>query len=118
MSTLHLAELLAVDEWWKMPFNSLLHDPRLYWTHPVYPPTYDDTSHAGPLPAGDPLLHGNDDRRVCVFMAEYQYCNVWGYPAARATHDDPIALVTSEGGWAVQADSLSEYLAASTWSRT
>ncbi|MEU7908576.1 hypothetical protein [Actinoplanes sp. NPDC049118] len=99
----------ALDEWWRLPYNSFLYQPRLYWVHPVYPPKFEATSHAGPIPADDPLLHGTDDRRVCVFMAEYQYCNVWGYPAAQAAHADPVALVTTDDGWTVQADTLSGF---------
>jgi hypothetical protein len=97
----------ALDEWWNLPFNSFVANPRHYWTHPVYPPS---TEPGG----GDdielkPGLFGTTDLRVCRFMAEYQYCNEWGYAAAHADRFDPPALVTADWRWQVQGRSLSEF---------
>lgn len=104
----------ALDEWWELPFNSFTHSPRLYWTNPEYPPTLrpDPGGYgvAGGLPDGTALVPAGADRRVCVFMAEYEYCNEWGYPAAEAALPDPRVLVSvSEEDWALQAGSLSEF---------
>ncbi|RSN60268.1 hypothetical protein [Actinomadura sp. WAC 06369] len=104
----------ALDEWWELPFNSFTRSPRLYWTHPEYPPTVrpDPSGHgvAGGLPAGNPFVGPGDDVRVCVFMAEYEYCNEWGYLAAEAGQDDPRVLVTvDDDTWVPQARSISEF---------
>ncbi|MGI5418069.1 hypothetical protein [Actinomadura luteofluorescens] len=104
----------ALDEWWDLPFNSFTHTPRLYWTNPVYPPTVrPDPSGYGiseGLPEDNPFIQG-DDLRVCIFKAENQYCNEWGYLAAEAGQEDPRVLVSvdDEGGWALQARSISEF---------
>ncbi|WP_026404416.1 hypothetical protein [Actinomadura rifamycini] len=104
----------ALDEWWELPFNSFTRSPRLYWTHPEYPPSVrpDPSGHgvAGGLPAGNPFVGPGDDVRVCVFMAEYEYCNEWGYLAAEAGQDDPRVLVTvDDDTWVLQARSISEF---------
>ncbi|MFI9809125.1 WD40 repeat domain-containing protein [Streptomyces sp. NPDC052301] len=104
----------ALDEWWELPFNSFTHSPRLYWTNPEYPPTLrpDPGGYgvAGGLPDDSPLVPAGADRRVCVFKAEYEYCNEWGYPAAEAGLPDPRVLVSvSEKEWVLQAGSLSEF---------
>ncbi|MFI0809525.1 hypothetical protein [Streptomyces echinatus] len=104
----------ALDEWWELPFNSFTHSPRLYWTNPEYPPTLrpDPGGYgvAGGLSDDSALVPAGADRRVCVFKAEYEYCNEWGYPAAEAALPDPRVLVSvEEGEWALQAGSLSEF---------
>lgn len=103
----------ALDEWWELPFNSFTHSPRLYWTHPEYPPTLrpDPGGYgvAGGLPDDTPLVPAGADRRVCVFKAEYEYCNEWGYAAADAGLADPRVLVTDAEEWVLQAGSLSEF---------
>ncbi|WP_242909097.1 hypothetical protein [Actinomadura terrae] len=104
----------AVDEWWELPFNSFTHSPRLYWTNPVYPPTVrPDPSGYGVaegLPEDNPFVGPDDDLRVCVFKAEYEYCNEWGYLAAEAGQDDPRVLVTvADDEWVPQARSISEF---------
>ncbi|MEV6837152.1 hypothetical protein AB0N17_22035 [Streptomyces sp. NPDC051133] len=104
----------ALDEWWELPFNSFTHSPRLYWTNPEYPPTLrpDPGGYgaAGALPDDSPLVPAGADRRMCVFKAEYQYCNEWGYAAAEAGLPDPRVLVSvHEEGWVLQAGSLSEF---------
>ncbi|MFC9158207.1 hypothetical protein ACFTT0_24865 [Streptomyces bauhiniae] len=104
----------ALDEWWALPYNSFVHSPRLYWTNPEYPPTPrpDPTGYGTPagLPADSPLVPPGADRRVCVFKAEYEYCNEWGYAAADAGLPDPRVLVSdSEDGWLLQARSVSEF---------
>ncbi|MER6026187.1 hypothetical protein [Streptomyces sp. NPDC001851] len=104
----------ALDEWWELPYNSFTHSPRLYWTNPEYPPTVrpDPGGYgvAGGLPDDTTLVPAGADRRVCVFQAEYEYCNEWGYPAAEAGLPDPRVLVSdSEEGWVLQAGSVSEF---------
>lgn len=109
----------ALAEWWDLPFNSFVQQPRLYWTNPEWPPTErpDPTGYgiAGALPEeGFSFIKEDTDRRVCVFMAEYQYCNEWGYPAAFAEFADPAVMVTDaddEGNavWAYQSRSISEF---------
>ncbi|MCO6010510.1 hypothetical protein NE236_36680 [Actinoallomurus purpureus] len=103
----------ALDEWWDLPFNSFTYRPRLYWTNPEWPPTVrPDPSGYGVsdgLPPDSPFVAPDDDHRVCVFKAEYQYCNEWGYLAAEAGLPDPRVLVSSEDGWVVQAGSISEF---------
>ncbi|MEV4258509.1 hypothetical protein AB0J52_35585 [Spirillospora sp. NPDC049652] len=106
----------ALDEWWELPFNSFAHSPRLYGTHPIYPPSLRDAPPAGenrgPIPDDSDLVPPDADHRVVVFMAEYQGCNEWGYPAADAHEPDPRVLVdvdVSEGEWALQARSVSEF---------
>ncbi|GAA4126481.1 hypothetical protein [Actinomadura keratinilytica] len=79
------------------PVNSFAFRPRLYWTHPVWPPS-------GPDSIADPP--GDEIR---VFMAEYQYVNQWGYLASEAHLPDPKVLVDSSGGWVVQSRSVSEF---------
>ncbi|MGI5205059.1 hypothetical protein ACQEU6_26215 [Spirillospora sp. CA-108201] len=104
----------ALDEWWDLPFNSFAHTPRLYWTHPEYPPTVrPDPSGYGVsegLPKDNPYVSSDSDLRVCVFKAEYQYCNEWGYLAAEAGQEDPRVLVSvAEDEWVLQARSISEF---------
>ncbi|GAA4638110.1 hypothetical protein GCM10023196_094580 [Actinoallomurus vinaceus] len=103
----------ALDEWWDLPFNSFTYQPRLYWTNPEWPPTVrpDPTGYgvSDGLPPGNPFVGPDDDHRVCVFKAEYQYCNEWGYPAADAALADPKVLVSAEDGWVVQSRSISEF---------
>ncbi|MFI9306925.1 hypothetical protein [Streptomyces triculaminicus] len=85
----------------------------------VWPPTIrPDPSGYGAsdgLPSGNPFVGPGDDRRVCVFMAENQYCNEWGYPAAHAHLADPHVLVSGldeehEPVWLLQSHSVSEFL--------
>ncbi|MER8032455.1 hypothetical protein ABTZ78_26215 [Streptomyces bauhiniae] len=104
----------ALDQWWALPYNSFVHSPRLYWTNPEYPPTPrpDPTGYgtSAALPADSTLVPAGADRRVCVFKAEYEYCNEWGYPAADAGLPDPRVLVSdSDDGWLLQARSISEF---------
>ncbi|MCO5972975.1 hypothetical protein [Actinoallomurus soli] len=103
----------ALDEWWDLPFNSFTYRPRLYWTNPEWPPTVrpDPTGYgvSDGLPPGNPFVGPDDDHRVCVFKAEYQYCNEWGYLAAEAALPDPKVLVSTGDGWVVQARSISEF---------
>ncbi|MFB4317539.1 HEAT repeat domain-containing protein [Actinomadura sp. 21ATH] len=99
----------ALDEWWDLPFNSFTYSARLYETNPEWPPTLrPDPSGDGPA-EGVPLAGPDGDHRVCVFMAENQYCNEWGYLAAEAGSEDPRVLVSTEGGWRVQSRSISEF---------
>ncbi|MEU3792457.1 hypothetical protein AB0F07_22075 [Streptomyces fructofermentans] len=106
---------VALREWWTWPENTFNANARWYWTHPASPPTqrpapsgYHDGREG--IPSGSPLLSQGGDRRVCVFMSEYQYCNEWGYAAAEAGQDDPRVLVSEEDeGWRVQSRSISEY---------
>ncbi|MFC5148869.1 hypothetical protein [Streptomyces aureoversilis] len=113
-----LAIPAALDEWWGLPFNSFADRWRLYWTNPVWPPTVrpDPTGYgiAGGLPPENPFTGPSEDLRVCVFMAEDQYCNEWGYPAARSHLADPPVLVSAQDddgqeGWVLQSRSLSEF---------
>ncbi len=113
-----LAIPAALDEWWDLPFNSFADRWRLYWTNPVWPPTVrpDPTGYgvADGLPRHNPFVGPDEDRRVCVFMAEDQYCNEWGYPAARGGLADPPVLVTArddneQPAWLLQSHSLSEF---------
>ncbi|MER5321539.1 hypothetical protein [Streptosporangium roseum] len=97
----------ALDEWWDLPFNSFTYQPRLYETNPEWPPAVYDGSQA--LPLDNSFIAAEEDRRVCVFMAENQYCNEWGYLAAEAVLPDPRVLVSTEDGWAVQSRSISEF---------
>ncbi|MFD9007293.1 hypothetical protein ACFV0T_41285 [Streptomyces sp. NPDC059582] len=108
----------ALEEWWDLPFNSFADRPRLYWTHPEWPPTLrpDPTGYgvSDALPADNPFVGPDEDPRVCVFMAEYEYCNEWGYPAARSALADPPVLVAArdeEGRdvWLAQSHSVSEF---------
>ncbi|WP_345354823.1 hypothetical protein [Actinoallomurus liliacearum] len=103
----------ALDEWWDLPFNSFTYRPRLYWTNPEWPPTVrpDPTGYgvSDGLPPGNSFVGPDDDHRVCVFKAEYEYCNEWGYLAAEAALPDPKVLVSVGEGWAVQARSISEF---------
>ncbi|WP_058043495.1 hypothetical protein [Streptomyces roseifaciens] len=113
-----LAIPAALDEWWELPFNSFADRWRLYWTNPVWPPTVrpDPTGYgvAGGLPPENPFTGPSEDLRVCVFMAEDQYCNEWGYPAARSHLADPPVLVSAQDddgqeAWVLQSRSLSEF---------
>ncbi|MFF0204263.1 WD40 repeat domain-containing protein [Streptomyces sp. NPDC005017] len=124
----------ALAEWWDSPVNSFSFRPRLYWTHTQWPPTiwvdeygerddvqeleededevetFLDPARADGLPKDHPLLPPDvTDRRICVFMSEYQYCNQWAYLAAEASHPDPRVLVSTGGGWQLQSRSLSEF---------
>ncbi|WP_344283506.1 hypothetical protein [Actinomadura napierensis] len=104
----------ALDEWWDLPFNSFTYSPRLYWTNPEYPPTLrPDPSGYGVaegLPEANPFVEPGGDLRLCVFKAEYQYCNEWGYLACEAGQDDPRVLVSvDEDEWVLQARSISEF---------
>ncbi|MDI3405108.1 WD40 repeat domain-containing protein [Streptomyces cavernicola] len=119
----------ALAEWWDSPVNSFAFRPRLYWTHTQWPPAiwvdeyadlgddeddYDDAyldpARADGLPEDDPLLPPDaPDRRICIFMSEYQYCNQWGYLAAEASQPDPRVLVNNGGFWELQSRSLSEF---------
>ncbi|WFB05660.1 hypothetical protein LRS74_00500 [Streptomyces sp. LX-29] len=114
-----LAIPAALDEWWDLPFNSFADRPEVYETNPVWPPTVrpDPTGYgvSGGLPDGNPFTGPGEDLRVCVFMAENQYCNEWGYPAAHAHLADPQVLVSGvdeEGkpAWVPQSHSISEFL--------
>lgn len=113
-----LAIPAALGEWWELPFNSFADRWRLYWTNPVWPPTVrpDPTGYgvAGGLPPANPFTGPSEDLRVCVFMAEDQYCNEWGYPAARSHLADPPVLVSArdddgQEAWVLQSRSLSEF---------
>ncbi|QLE75645.1 hypothetical protein FGW37_32245 [Streptomyces rectiverticillatus] len=113
-----LAIPAALDEWWELPFNSFADRWRLYWTNPVWPPTVrpDPTGYgvAGGLPPENPFTGPSEDLRVCVFMAEDQYCNEWGYPAARSHLADPPVLVSAldddeQEAWVLQSRSVSEF---------
>ncbi|GAA2071236.1 hypothetical protein [Actinomadura alba] len=103
----------ALDEWWDLPFNSFTHRPSLYWTNPEWPPTVrpDPTGYgvADGIPEDSPLAGPGDERRVCVFKAEYQYCNEWGYLAAESALADPKVLVSIEDGWVTQSRSVTEF---------
>ncbi|MGK5641026.1 hypothetical protein ACSNOK_22320 [Streptomyces sp. URMC 126] len=104
----------ALNEWWDLPFNSFADRRRLYWTNPVRPPTIrpDPTGYgvADGLPRDNPFTGPDEDPRVCVLMTEDQFCNEWGYPAARAHLTDPPVLVTVEDGeWTLQSHSVSEF---------
>ncbi|TNY37116.1 hypothetical protein [Thermomonospora catenispora] len=103
----------ALDEWWELPFNSFSRSPWLYWTNPEYPPRVrpDPSGYgAGPaLPEDNPFVGPDEDRRVCVFMAEYEYCNEWGYLAAEAHLADPRVLVGLGEEWTLQDRSISEF---------
>ncbi|GLY73445.1 WD40 repeat domain-containing protein [Actinoallomurus iriomotensis] len=103
----------ALDEWWDLPFNSFTYRPRLYWTNPEWPPTVrpDPTGYGASdgLPPDNPFVGPAADHRVCVFKAEYQYCNEWGYLAAEAAQADPRVVVSTEDGWVVQSGSISEF---------
>lgn len=108
----------ALDEWWDLPFNSFADRSELYETNPEWPPTVrPDPGGYGAsdgLPRDNPFTGPDEDPRVCVFMAENQYCNEWGYPAARAHLADPPVLVSAPGddgeeGWIRQAHSVSEF---------
>ena len=103
----------ALKEWWDLPFNSFVHSPELYYTHPEWPPTIrpDPTGQgvSDALPVRNPFVGPGEDRRVCVFMAEYEYCNEWGYLAAEAGRPDPRVLVSIEDDWVLQARSISEF---------
>ena len=104
----------AIEQWWDLPFNSFTYSADLYYTHPEYPPTVrpDPTGYgdAGPIPEGSDLVPPDADRRVCVFMAEYEYCNEWGYAAADAHLPDPRVLVSvSDDEWVLQARSITEF---------
>ncbi|MFH8798942.1 hypothetical protein ACH4F6_04970 [Streptomyces sp. NPDC017936] len=108
----------ALSEWWNLPYNSFVDRPRWYWTNPEWPPTVrPDPSGYGPaqgLPRDNPFVGADEDLRVCVFMAEYEYCNEWGYPAARSALADPPVLVAAQDddgadGWQPQSPSVSEF---------
>ncbi|WP_424890117.1 hypothetical protein [Streptomyces sp. XH2] len=113
-----LAIPAALDEWWDLPFNSFADRAELYETNPVRPPTVrpDPTGYgvSGALPKANPFVGPDEDLRVCVFMAENQYCNEWGYPAARSGLTDPPVLVSArdedgQEAWLLQSRSVSEF---------
>ncbi|WP_433228711.1 hypothetical protein [Actinomadura formosensis] len=104
----------AIDQWWDLPFNSFTYSAKLYYTNPEYPPTVrpDPSGYgiAGAIQRNSDLVPPDADRRVCVFMAEYEYCNEWGYPAADAHLPDPRVLVSvSDDTWVLQARSITEF---------
>ncbi|MBX6766729.1 MAG: hypothetical protein IRY90_06200 [Actinomadura rubrobrunea] len=104
----------ALDEWWDLPFNSFTYRPRLYFTHPVWPPEVRPSpsgfsSDEDGLPEQNPFVAPDADRRVCVFKTEYQMCNEWGYLAAEADQSDPRVVVSTQDGWQLQARSISEF---------
>jgi len=102
----------AIEQWWDLPFNSFTHSSELYFTHPDYPPAVrpHPGSRRGPIQEGSDLVPPDADRRVCVFMAEYEHCNEWGYPAADAHLLDPRVLVSvSDDEWVLQARSITEF---------
>ncbi|MFH8448392.1 hypothetical protein ACH4CD_04065 [Streptomyces fungicidicus] len=109
----------ALTQWWELPYNSFADRPGLYWTHADLPPTVrpDPTGYgaSGGLPRDNPYTGPDEDLRMCVFMAEYQYCNEWGYPAAHSALPDPAVLVAAQDdegddGWQPQSHSLSEFV--------
>ncbi|MQY05584.1 WD40 repeat domain-containing protein [Actinomadura macrotermitis] len=103
----------ALGEWWDLPFNSFVHSARLYETNPEWPPTLrpDPTGYgvSDALPPGSPFMPANGDPRLCVFMAENQYCNEWGYLAADSAEPDPRVLVSTGDDWVLQAASVSQF---------
>lgn len=103
----------ALPEWWKLPFNSFADSWLLYWTNPVWPPTWrPDPSGYGVaegLEPDSPFATGLDDLRLCCFNAEYEFCNEWAYLSAEGHLPDPRVFVSTEEGWELQADSLSEF---------
>ncbi|KUJ68502.1 hypothetical protein ACZ90_18100 [Streptomyces albus subsp. albus] len=114
-----LAIPAALGEWWDLPFNSVADRWEVYETNQVWPPTVrpDPSGYgvSGGLPDGNPFVGPGEDQRVCVFMAENQYCNEWGYPAAHARLADPQVLVSgvdeeSRPTWVLQSHSISEFL--------
>ncbi|MEV4505653.1 hypothetical protein [Streptomyces klenkii] len=113
-----LAIPAALDQWWALPYNSFTDRAELYETNPVRPPTVrpDPTGYgvSGALPQVNPFVGPDEDLRVCVFMAENQYCNEWGYPAARSGLADPPVLVSArdddgQEAWLLQSRSVSEF---------
>ncbi|MFI1973282.1 hypothetical protein [Streptomyces cinnamoneus] len=113
-----LAIPVALAEWWDLPFNSFADRSDLYETNPEWPPTVrpDPTGYgvSGGLAPDNPFVGPDEDQRVCVFMAENQYCNEWGYPAARGHLADPPVLVSARDDdgkpvWELQSRSLSEF---------
>ncbi|MGW4690357.1 hypothetical protein ACWEPM_36505 [Streptomyces sp. NPDC004244] len=114
-----LAIPAALAQWWDLPFNSFTDRSDAYETNPIWPPTVrpDPTGYgvAGGLSDDNPFVGPGEDLRMCVFMAENQFCNEWGYPAARAHLSDPQVLVSGvdEDGretWVLQSRSVSEFL--------
>ncbi|MFC5182824.1 hypothetical protein [Actinomadura harenae] len=110
----------TLDEWWELPYNTIIQDDRPEWMHPWMQPVYPPTARAEPLEEGDmgPLPDDSDlvapdaDHRVCVFMIEGVYCVEWAYPAAEAHEPDPRVLASvgwDEREWVLQARSLSEF---------
>ncbi|MEV5570360.1 hypothetical protein AB0L06_09930 [Spirillospora sp. NPDC052269] len=108
----------ALDEWWELPYNSFIHDERLYAMFVEYPPTV-HSIHADldgvavvPIPDDSDLVAPDADHRVCVFMIDMDGCNEWGYAAADAHESDPRVLVrvrSDERQWAFQSRSISEF---------
>ncbi|MEV4252863.1 hypothetical protein AB0J52_06805 [Spirillospora sp. NPDC049652] len=88
----------ALVQWWDWHGNSFTYRPRLYWTHPHWPPS-------APEAAGNP-----SDDEIRVIMSKYQYVHQWGYRASEAEQwpDPPVWVNTSEG-WTVQSGSISEF---------
>ncbi|NUP53968.1 MAG: hypothetical protein HOW97_42620 [Catenulispora sp.] len=103
----------ALTQWWLLPENSFADKAKLYWTHPEWPPTWrPDPNGYGvgkELPKNSPYRKPGEDPRLCVFMAEYEYCNEWGYLASEARLDDPRVLVSVGRDWVEQASSVSEF---------
>ncbi|MFD0631307.1 hypothetical protein ACFQ9X_06355 [Catenulispora yoronensis] len=83
----------ALTEWWRLPFNSFADSWQMYWTNPVWPPTWrPDPSGYGVsdgLEPDSPLAADPDDLRLCCFMAEYEYCNEWAYLSTEGHLPDP-----------------------------
>ncbi|MEV5574707.1 hypothetical protein AB0L06_32120 [Spirillospora sp. NPDC052269] len=101
----------AVFELWDLPLDSYYqYDDTNMLTLPLV--RFDPSSNGdpGPLQDDSDLVAPGSDRRVCVFLAEHQYCNEWGYLAAEAHEPDPRVLVSvGDERWVLQARSVSEF---------
>lgn len=98
----------ALVEWLSWPDNSFNVRCRLYWTHLEWPepdePELTDLDYRR-LPG---------ERQVISFMAEYQYCNRWGFRVADAHLEDPPVYLSrtdddAEDDWVLQDRSVSEW---------
>jgi hypothetical protein len=104
----------ALREWWKLSFNSfgdtrVQHGMQRHWP-PKWITEPPGNGEAEALAADNPLVVDPDDLRMCSVLIENQGCAFWGYQSAEAHLADPRAYVlATEDGWAVQADSLSEF---------